>query len=280
MLSDETRFFIDFNLHQVPAALGLDIPTAAAAAMVGASEAEFEQYAAAAAAAVRERGRQLLSEPQLAAALDRWRLPSGGRVMAVGDSIITYRYSFARLLAAMTDLRRAEERITWRNVAQSGYTSTHGLESTFTQYLAYQPDWVFIMFGVNDCKQFGGGGTRTLVSLAEYQQNMTAIVQAFRQYTSARVFLLTPTPVVESMTNTAPDFQAARMTWSNANLALFALAVSELARAESLPCADLMRRFGPNPDPALYLTDGLHPNAAGHQIIVAEVLKVLGEQSP
>lgn len=275
LLAPETAFLIDFNLHMVPAALGLAVPDEAAAAMFGVTPEQIGRYAAAAAEQVRRTAFELLSLPEYASAIDRWPLPAGATVMAIGDSITTYRYSYARLLAAMLDLRRPLDALRFLNLGQSGYTSNHGLETTYTQFLAQQPDWVFIKFGANDCKQFGGPAEKTLVSLTEYQANMAAIVAAFRRFTAARIVLLSPTPVVEAVANTFADFAPMRMTWSNQHLRVCASVVGEIATRHSLSFVDLVSVLGLNPDPALYLPDGLHPNPAGHQVIVRHVLRVL-----
>jgi lysophospholipase L1-like esterase len=38
---------------------------------------------------------------------------------------------------------------------------------------------------------------------------------------------------------------------------------------------DTFAAFGQRPDPTLYLPDGLHPNFAGEQLILREVLRAL-----
>ena len=53
--------------------------------------------------------------------------------MMVGDSITTYRYGYARLFATLLTLVRPDDTIQILNVAQSGFTSIHGLELTYTQ---------------------------------------------------------------------------------------------------------------------------------------------------
>ncbi len=274
-LPPETTFLIDFNLHWVPAALGLNVPPEAAAAMLGITPAAFLDYVSQAEAEVKRTAEELLAQPALQTALDRWSIRPGGVVLAVGDSITTYRYSYARLLEAMTSLRRPEADIRFVNVAQSGYTSTHGLENVYTQFLAHQPDAVLIKFGVNDCKQFGGPQAKTLVSPDEYRANLAGMVEAFLQHTPARPILLTPTPVVESITNHLPEFAAMRMTWSNAHLQACAEVVKNLAGRHGLPLVDLMSAFTLQPDPALYLPDGLHPNPAGQRLILEQLLHSL-----
>ncbi len=274
-LPPETTFLIDFNLYWVPAALGLDVSPVAAAVMMDITEAEFLAYAAQAEAEVVRTAAALLDRPELRQAIDHLALPAGGTVLAVGDSITTYRYSYARLLAAMVARRRPADDIRFVNVAQSGYTTTHGLENTYTQFLAQQPDVVFIKFGVNDCKQFGGPAAKTLVSLEEYRANMAGMVEAFLNHTPARPVLLTPSPVVEDVVNHNPDFQAMRMTWSNADIQARADVLRELAAQHKLPLVDLVELLGHKPDPALYVADGLHPGPAGQIIILEAVLRTL-----
>lgn len=276
-LASEIAFLIDFNLHWVPAALGLNVPSAAAAAICNISEAEFLAYTAQVEAEINGIANDLLTQPSLARLIDRWPLPPAGKVMAVGDSITTYRYGYAPLLQALLAQRRPNDRIQFINVAQSGYTSTHGLENTFTQFLAHQPDWVFIMFGVNDCKRFGAPPAKILVSVAEYAANLARIVEAFLNYTPARPVLLTPTPVVENIVNTSPDFAAVRMTWDNADIQACADAMRNLARQHNLLLVDLVRVFTLNPDPSLYLADGLHPSLAGQQLILTTLLQAISD---
>ncbi len=274
-LSEETIFAIDFNLHWVPAALGLEVSPEAAAPMLGISAAEFRAYTAEARAQVVRTAVRLLEQPPLERAIEGLAVPAGGLVMAVGDSTTTYRYSYAHLLAAMVSLRRPEAGIRFANVAQSGYTSTHGLENSYTQFLAQRPDIVFIKFGVNDCKRFGGAAAKTLVSLDEYRANMEGMVEAFRTHTEAQVVLLTPDPVVENTVNGSPDFQAMRMSWRGADLQARADYLNELAARYELPFVDLVELFGVSPDPRLYLPDGLHPNPDGQALILEAVLRAM-----
>ncbi len=274
-LSLETAFQIDFNVHWVPAALGLDVPPASAAAMLGITEAEFTDYVSDVAAEVNQTAIRLLSQPDIATAIERLPIPPGATVMTLGDSITIYRRGYAELLRTMFARRRAADQIRFVNVAQSGYTSVHGLENTYTQFLAQQPAWVFIMFGVNDCKHFGGPDVRTLVSRDEFRENLRAMVKAFLRHTPAHIVLLTPTPVVELVVNHNPDFAAMRMTWDNADIQACGDIVRTLAREHGLYFVDLIAALGTDPDPALYLPDGLHPAARGHELILQHIIRSL-----
>lgn len=277
-LAPETAFQIDFNLCQVPGALGLEVPTAAAAPMLGIAEAEFAACVEFAAAQVRAAAREMLQEPAIERALHKWSPAPRSRILAAGDSITTYRYGFAELLRALLGLVRPHDHIEILNGGQSGFTSTLALEVTFSQFLALNADWVFIMYGVNDCKRFGAPDARPLVSRREYAENMRAIVGAFRAHTPrAQLLLLTPSPVVESIANSLPAFEAMRMTWDNRDIAACGEAIRGIARELDCPRVDLVSAFGMRPDPALYLPDGLHPNFAGQQLILREVLSTLAQ---
>lgn len=277
-LSEETTFLIDFNLHRVPAALGLDVPPAAAAEMIGATEAQFLSYIEKQKSDVKDTADILLADSSLAMAIDRIPVPKGGLILTLGDSITTYRNSYACLLESMFGRRRPNDEVCFVNAAQSGYTSTHGLETVYTQALELQPDWVSIMFGANDCKHFGGSRSKTLVSLEEYRSNITSMVDAFLAHTKARPILLTPAPVVEDIVNGNPDFYSMRMTWDNDDIRACADSVRELARQHGLKCVDLFGTFGESPDADLYL-DGLHPGLAGHRLILAALLDTVADVS-
>ncbi len=274
-MNPETEFLIDFNVPNVAGNLGLPIPPRAAAAMLDIDETEYLDYCARAAAQVSARAIELLDETEIARAIHAWDIPRGAKVLTIGDSITTYRYSYAELLRAMLAHARAADAIQVVNCGMSGYTSSLAREVTYTQYLAHAPQWVLIMYGVNDCKRFGSPDARTLVSQNEYIENMRAVIEAFRAHTQAKIILLTPTPVVENVVNTNADISAMRLTWSNRDLAAFAAQIGALARETDIPCVDLFSVFGMNPDAAWYVADGLHPNFLGQQHIARALLRVL-----
>ncbi|NLE45627.1 MAG: hypothetical protein GX620_12975 [Chloroflexi bacterium] len=268
----QTRFLIDFQLTSVPALVGLDVPSPAAASILGVREDDLRTYLSQAEQCVRSTATELLAQPELASVIDQWPVSAGGSVMTVGDSITIHRYGYAEILRRMFALRRPADEIHLVNVAQSGYTSADGLLNTYTQYLSYQPDWAFIMYGCNDCKRLDGN--RTLVSITEYRNNVADIVRAFQRHSAARIVLLTPTPVVEPMIDSDPDFQAARLRWDNRDLAACAQAVQELGNELDVPVIDTFSAIS-NPNPAVYVEDGLHPNAEGQRIISTYLIRAL-----
>lgn len=263
-LSDIDRFLIDFNVQDVAIALGVDIPLAAGAVILGVDADDMSAYIAEADTIVARTAASLLEADPAVKAMVSF-LNSTGRVMAIGDSITTYRYSYARLLK---HLLPTSEVI---NHGYSGYTSNQGLELTHTRFVQAQPDVVFIKYGVNDCKRFAGVEGRTLVTPDEYRGNLTGIVQAFKQHTDADVVLLTPTPVVSEIIANNPDFDRMYLTWDNADLARLATVVREVSDVQQTRFVDLHSIFGSDPSPELYLPDGLHPNSAGQKAILKAI---------
>lgn len=274
-LSDDTKFLIDFNVHCVPAALGLEPPFAAGASMFGIAEEEFAAYAREVEEDVERTARQLLAMPAIAEAIGRIALPRGGTFMTMGDSITTYRRGYAELLRTMFRLRRSEEKINLANVGRSGFTSTQGLEGSYTGFLAKRPSVVTIMFGTNDCKRFGKADAPPLVTEDDYRKNITEIVAAYRSLSSARLALITAPPVLERIANTFEPFAPMKMTWDNNDLRKYGAIVMKIATTNRLPVVDLMKAFGNEPDPQLYLADGIHPSPSGQQLILERLLQVL-----
>ena len=266
---------IEFRTYEVPAELGIAMPPQAAACVLNITEEQFLSYVGSLAAKVDQDARKLLAESDIRAAIDRLPLRPGNMVMAIGDSVTTYRHSYVELLRAMVALRRSDDAIQFVNHAQSGYTSTHARRGTYLQYIKERPDLVLIALGGNDCERFGGSEAPTLVSPDEYRRNMDAILRAFRDNTSAQLVLLTPVPVMESMLKRVADFAKSQLTWRNQDLQVCADILGELAVRYGLPLVNLMGAFGVDLPSSLYLSDGLHPGPLGQQVILRQLLNVI-----
>ncbi|MCA0453685.1 MAG: GDSL-type esterase/lipase family protein [Chloroflexi bacterium] len=280
-LSDDNIFQMDFNFQQVPSALAVNIPVEAAALMLDITAVQFTAYTDYAFGQCTAVAQKLLEKPEWAEAIRKLKAPRDGHIstiMTVGDSITTYRYGYAEILRALVGLVDPEQPIQFYNHGRSGYTSTHGLEHTFTQYLAQKPDWVFLKYGANDTKRFNGSGGKLLVSIEEYTANFTAIVDGFLSVGS-RIILITPSPVVESIVNNDPGMAAMSITWDNADIQACADALKRIAGERGIPLVDLVSLYSTKPDPVLYCPDGLHPGPAGHQILIEHVLNSINTYS-
>jgi lysophospholipase L1-like esterase len=217
--------------------------------------------------------RRLAEQPEVAAAADRLTVPAIGPALAVGDSVTVYRRSYFELLRRPAGLRHPDDRVRFANHAQSGYTTTHARRSTYRQYPLERPDLVFILLGGNDCERFATGDR--LVSVAEYQANVEAMVEAFRSGGSTRVVLISPAPAIRELWSKVPDHRRLQLSWEDGDLRACVEALKGLAFRLNLPFVDLIEAFGLRPDPALQFVDGLHPGQRGQELILEHVLAVL-----
>ncbi len=269
------RTAIEFNTYEVPAELNIAMPPQAASCVLNIELEQFNAYVQRIEELLLVDARRLLQRRDIAAGLDRLPVRQGGMVLAIGDSVTTYRRSYFALLRALVGLHRPDDGIRFANHAQSGFTTTHARRSTYRQYILEQPDLVVILLGGNDCERFAGTGAQTLVSIAEYRENLEAMIQAFQENTEARLVLLSPAPVAPKLVERVADHRRLGLSWDNGDLQACADALRSLAFRHNLPFVDLMEVFGAPPDARLYFADGLHPSPKGEELILEHLLAAL-----
>lgn len=265
-LSPDITLAIEYNFQQIAAQLGIPIRTEAAAATIGLPEDQYVSYTQSVIQQNRAVANELAQNSAVASLVDGIAA-IGNQVLTMGDSITTCRYSYAEILRELL----APRGVSLSNWGVGGYTSNHALELSFNVKLREeQPAVVFLCYGVNDAKYFGDVG-KMLVSHNEYVANMTAVVNTMKNNTVARIVLITPTPVVESIANhLEPGFHR-DMRWRNADINRFGEALQHIGKSHSVPVIDMFAAFSDTPDPALYLDDGLHPNRAGQRLMLEHI---------
>lgn len=261
---------IDFNYERIMAALGLPIPPQLAAAIIGVNNDDYNAYVFEIDETNQTTATEMLKNPKVAALVEYFST-NVKNLMALGDSITAYRYSYIEVLRHMLVPRGLQI----YNCGVGGYTSNHALELCYNpEVLELDPDFIFISYGVNDNKYFGDIG-KTLVSYDEYIVNMTAIVQTLQRYTKARLVLLTPTPVIEEQANNLrPSSQVSRI-WRNSEIKRFGDGLQEIGAGHGVAVVDMFAGLGMQPDPKYYLEDGLHPNPLGERFMLEQIAEQL-----
>src|SRR5262249_18292990 len=144
--------------------------------------------------------------------------------------------------------------------------------------LDHHPDVVVIMFGINDVavdvwKTPPASAPR--VSLADYRQNLTAMVQAIKAQ-GARVILMTSNPIywADATRNlyAKPPYLPDDVDGFNALLRDYVQAVREIAQKEGTGLVDVFAAFKsreaePGHKPGSLARDGMHPDDEGQRII-------------
>lgn len=266
-LTTDQQFAIDFNAHEVSVQAGLRIPPLAEALILGIPDDEIAAYQAEVDAQNVTTAREIEALPETEAFLARFTL--GQRVLFLGDSITTYRYSYARVLPYLLEARG----VSVINRAYSGYTSLHGVELTYTQCIDTEPDHVFVKYGTNDSKRFGAPDAPLFVSIDEYANNLRMIVRGFQQHAKARITLLTPTQLVEPIVAADANIVALRIHWFNRDLRACGDVVAQIAQEMGVEWVDLRGCLGDPPDAALFCPDGLHPNAEGEKRMLMAIVR-------
>ncbi|MFG1911893.1 SGNH/GDSL hydrolase family protein [Kribbella sp. NPDC048928] len=201
-------------------------------------------------------------------------LADGARVMFTGDSITDCHrrdtdnplgYGYPLLVAGQWGLRQPDRVPVWMNTGISGDTLA-GLGSRWqTDVLDERPDVVSILIGINDCGyrfSFGHDEVTADSYRAGYRQLLEPLAGV--QLVLIEPFLL---PVKEEQWAWRADLDAKIQV------------VRELARefGARLVAADgMFAELAAGNNPEHWLSDGVHPTAAGHQALSEAWLRQVG----
>ena len=161
--------------------------------------------------------------------------------VAMGDSItagygVNYSQSYVPLLSAAWGK-------TVYNRGVSGVVSSYGAGIIDSVLAQYNPKYITIFYGNNDDGFYNPSWTIG---------NLRYIIRQAKTNGTK--------PVVATLT---PVF--GEWAWRKSSLITLNQQIRSLAASEGIACADMEASFGWNQ--SLILSDGMHPNSAGHQII-------------
>jgi lysophospholipase L1-like esterase len=192
------------------------------------------------------------------------------RIVCLGDSVtravrpgVTAEQTFCALL--QDDLVSRGLSVDVINAGVGGSTTTSGLQRFDSDVLAKSPQYVVIMFGLND-SWIDDGKTTSRVSLADYRANLQRMVSLLRERKIA-VVLMTSNPAI------APKFPPER----NRTLKPYIATVRAVGQAEQVPVIDVYARFAElaieGMDVNTLFTDAMHPNPAGQEVIAGMLIE-------
>ena len=144
----------------------------------------------------------------------------------------------------------------------------HGMDRFEKAVLSHHPDWVTLNFGLNDAYQDKGEGTSSRIPLETYVANLTYFIKEIKKI-DGKIILLTPNPLSSKL----PQFRHER-------LKLYKDAVIKLAGSENVELINswkLFHRYAKRNQGGMegLLPDGTHPMDTGHQLIAAEMIKII-----
>jgi len=210
------------------------------------------------------------------------------RVGAFGDSTTAPRagvWVYADQLAAAFAARDRSHEIF--NAGVPGNTTAMGLARFQTDVLDLLPDTVIIQFGINDSMVDAWKyATEPRVSLLTYKANLKYFAQTLHSL-GVRVIFMTPNSLrwtdplryfyARGSYPGRPDYPDSPYDPNDprgicATLDPYAIVVRQVSAEESCPLVDVHAAFEAHPDTASLLGDGMHPNSAGHTIVLGGLL--------
>ena len=174
------------------------------------------------------------------------------------------------------------------NAGVPGNTTEHARQRLAVDVLAKHPDLVIVQFGINDSAMDVWKSppvTHTRVSKEAYRRNLEYFVTEIRRR-GGQVIFMTPNPKQwsERMRERygKPPYRVEDPDGFNVNLRPFAQEMRLVAKEMEVPLLDVMAACDDyqraNPRETL-LSDGIHPNQAGQQLVTDLLLAFLRERT-
>lgn len=206
-------------------------------------------------------------------------------IIAFGDSTTALRENikqvYAQRLADELPKRGLPAMLV--NAGVGGNTTADAVARFDRDVIARHPDLVIVQFGLNDAAidvWKNPHATTPRVRRDQYEKNLTALVQGLKQR-KIRAILMTPNPmrwtVEMKKLYGKPPYDANDPDGFNLLVKDYAQTVRQIARRENVPLVDIYAIFnawgsrkGHSVDELL--SDGVHPNDAGHRIVAEQLI--------
>lgn len=211
------------------------------------------------------------------------------KLVAFGDSTTAPRGSLPVYLDLLKrDLPKKGMEVAVINAGIPGNT-TEAARKRFTKDVVDQhPDLVVIQFGINDSAidvWKTPPAVEPRVAIEQFAGNLDYFIETLEQQ-KCKVILMTPNslrwaPKTLELYGKAP-FHPNDPDGFNVLLASYADRVRKIATARAIPLVDVYaayQAYGTNNEQSIddLLSDGMHPNARGHQLVADLLIKVLLE---
>lgn len=195
-------------------------------------------------------------------------------IVALGDSITngvrvdvseedTYRHLLQEKLS-----QKMGYNITVINAGVNGDITSTAIHRLKRDVLKYDPDYVTIMFGVNDAGYYrpvtDSMADTPRVTADDFKSNLEVIIKTIRD-SGAESILVTPIPMNNSYAH--KDFPAYVENGLNYLVDGYADIIRELSAQTGISLIDVHKAFNASPGTEKFVPDGIHPNKEGHRFI-------------
>lgn len=194
------------------------------------------------------------------------------KIMVIGDSLTDDLQGWFEIFGHVLSIGVDDAEFGFVNTAVYNSTSLDALRRIDRDLDIHKPDWVIIALGSHDAQKLHGVGEhRTLVSLAEFWENIAAMESMVSEVTKNPIIWITPPPVITELMQDMPLFDGYIEESDLANY-------RELIAGKNGYVVDPYGIRMGNPAQAWnYLPDGFHLSLSGHTETVKTLLQTLSE---
>jgi len=196
------------------------------------------------------------------------------RIVALGDSITNGVHEGVREEDTFRHLLQEELPNTIGygteviNAGVNGDITTTAIDRLELDVLQYKPDYVIIMFGVNDAGYYrpttNSMADTPRVTAVDFKSNLERIIRTVQEI-GAKPVLVTPVPMNPSYGH--KDYPAYVENGLNYLVDEYADIIRVLSAQTGLPLIDVHQVFSADPNTEKLVPDGIHPNKDGHRFI-------------
>lgn len=244
--------------------------TEAVAKLMGIKEENFLNLRAQFKENAKQAAIELLEDEEVNNWIDELPFNGDETIVALGDSLTDDLQGWFNIFQRVLEIAIAGADFTFINSGISYDTTTDAIKRLNRDVLDHNPDWVMVGLGTFDVQRLKIAPERTLVSLADYWENINTIEGAVSNVTDNPIVWITPPPVISEMLE---DIRLFNFELSEQDLQ----GVREILTGKKGYIVDpLGSRMGEEePEAWNYLSDGLHPSISGHTNTVKEILRHL-----
>jgi lysophospholipase L1-like esterase len=215
----------------------------------------------------------LLKQEDIIEQIEKLPFKDGETVLVIGDSLTDDMQGWFEILRHVVELSSTSRDLRFINAAIYGSTSIDALRNSYRALSIAKPTWVIIALGSIDAQRLHSATDRTLVSMAEFWENLNSLEQIIAEFTPNPVIWITPPPAITELMQDMPLFEG---TLDESDLASYREIITGKPGFIVDPSG---KRMGMPPQAWNYLADGFHPSVIGHIETVKEFLMVMSSDT-
>lgn len=215
---------------------------------------------------VRQAAEEVLKDIKISNHLAELPFLATDTIAVIGDSITDDRQSWFKIFQEVLNMAVPRANFRFIDASMDNSHSTDALRRFERDVLSKKPDWVLVALGSQDAQRLHIASGRTLVSLAEFWENINVIESAILQNCKNEPVWITPPPVIPQLMQQMPLLDG---VIDERDLKEF----REIIAGKSGYIVDPSgSRLGNPPSEWHFLNDGFHPSLSGHIETVKSLL--------